>query len=532
LTEALSQFVDRFGKWRIAFSVFLVAFAAIILLYLDYAPIQWDETPHLMGPLVLSRGQLFFDYLEGYAFYPPLFDTITVLYYTVLGPSLFSARLVAVTFGLLSLCAVFEYTYRLYGPRNALLASILLASMPGFIILCRLALIETMLMFFFSLALLLFWGWIHTNSNKLLVLTGIAAGLGVLAKYQSILVGAVMLAGIMLMYRDNIIKKIGKLLFIAIIAGLVFLPWFAIVYQYYATGNIEIWLYAISVGNVERTAYSLRFPAPIFYLIEMTYPYSHIHPISLPIYGLALCGLGLWAWRRKEADKFGLIWFVLLFIIFTIIPNKNWRYLVPLFPVFAVTASTTILSIWDKLRTGLKNHRIGLRNPKVVKALTVVFVVSIGASVVYSLSNAYTWIEQDHVKIPIKEAAQYVHDNSAVDEGTVVLFTGNYFSTDMLRFYIRIFDTGERVIFAYPKNPIDAYPPTLNETLLSEMCVEKNVKYLSLYEHGNITYYDSDWKSYYVLDRLISSGNFTQETVFGTYPRRITVLQFTPNQQN
>jgi 4-amino-4-deoxy-L-arabinose transferase-like glycosyltransferase len=530
LTEALSQIVDRFGKWRIAFLAVLIAFAAFILLYLDYAPIRWDETPHLMGPLVLSRGKLFFDYLEGYAFYPPLYDTITVLYYTVLGPSLFSARLVSVTFGILSLCAVFEYAYRIYGPRNALLSSILLATMPGFIILSRMALIETMVMFFFSLALLLFWGWIHTNSNKLLVLTGIVAGLGFLSKYQSILVGAVMLACILLLYRDNIIKKIGKLLFIAIIAGLVFLPWFAIVYQYYAAGYIENWLYAISVGNLERTAYSLRFPAPIFYFIEMTYPYSHIHPISLPIYALSLCGLGLWAWRRNESDKIGLIWFLLLFVVFTIIPNKNWRYLIPLFPVFAVAASSTILAVWDKLRTGLKKHRIGLRNPTVVKVLTAVFVVSIGASIAYSLTNAYTWVEQDHVNIPIKDAAKYVHDNSAVEEDTIVLFTGNYFSTDMVRFYIRLFDTGEREVFPYPQNAIDAYPPPLNETLLSEMCAEDNVKYLLLYEHGNITYYDSDWKSYYVLDRLTSSGNFTVETVFGTYPRRITVLQFTPNQ--
>jgi len=156
-------------------------------------------------------------------------------------------------------------------------------------------------------------------------------------------------------------------------------------------------------------------------------------------------------------------------------------------------------------------------------------VLLMGTSLVYSWGDAYSWVEQEHVYIPIKEATQYVSEHSALNETTVVLFTGNFFSTDMVKFYLDIYDSGERELWPYPENPADAYKPVLNETFLIERCEASNVKYLLLYEHGNITYFDSDWKSYYIKDRLVLSGRFTFETAFGDQPRRVNIIRFLPN---
>lgn len=529
LKDVLSRVVERFGKWRLIFAVFLVCYTVILLLDLDYAPVQWDETPHLLGGLLLSRGNLH-QYLQNYAFYPPLFDVAAFLYYNILGSGVFAARLVSVTFGALSVWAVFEYTYRVYSPRNALLSSLLLASMPGLIISSRVALIETMMLFFFVMSLFLFYFWIHTNSNKLLVLTGVTLGLAFISKYQALFSGVVMLVSIFLLYRKHILKRLGKFVLIAIVALAVFLPWFLLVQQQFATDIISRWAYAMQVGNEERTQYSLRYPQPIFYFIEMTYAFEHIHPISVPLYVLALLGLAYWVWKRRDGDKFFLLWFVVIFVAFTLISNRQWRYVMPLFPILAVSASDLILFLWDKVKDLLKTHKVSLRNPYVVKVAAAVFVALIGAAFVVSWQNAYSWVEQDHVYIPIEEATKYVSENSALDESVVVLFTGNFFSTDMIKFNLQTYETGERSVWPYPTNPVDAYEPSLNETFLIEECEKSNVKYLMLYEHGNTTYFGSKWmKSYYVLDRLVSSGNFTVETEFGTSPRRITVLQFTPN---
>ena len=182
MPSILSKIAKRFDKWRLAFFIFLIGYAVLLLFYLGYAPLRWDETPHLYGGLLLSRGQ-FEEYLRESAFYPPLFDVTAALHLKLIGLSLFSARLVALIFGILSVWIVFEYGNKLYGHRNALISSILLASMPGFVVLCRMALIETMLMFFFSLSLLLFFSWIHKKNTKTLILTGITLGLGFLVKY-------------------------------------------------------------------------------------------------------------------------------------------------------------------------------------------------------------------------------------------------------------------------------------------------------------------------------------------------------------
>jgi len=495
---------------------------------LDYAPIQWDETPHLVGGLLLSRGQIQ-EYTQKYLFYPPLFDATTALYYIILGANVFSVRLVALTFGILSVWVVFEYAYRLYGPRNAMLSSILLASMPGFIVLCRMALIETMLMFFFSISLFLFFSWIRTNNNKLLLLSGVTMGLGFIAKYQVLVGGIVMLVSIFLMWRERIPNKLGKFLLIAIIGVAVVLPWFFLVYHQYASETLGDWFYAIQVGNEARASYSGRFFPPIFYLIEMTYPYAHIHPISLPLYILSLFGLGFLLWRRRREDKFSLIWFFVVYGVFTLIPNKGWRYVTPVFPILAVSASEFILFMWDKIKDGLKAYKTSLHRTPIPKIAAIIFVLLMGTSLVYSWGNAYSWVEQEHAYIPMKEATQYIIENSTLNETTVVLFTGNFFSTDMVKFYLNIHDSGERELWHYPEKAADAYKPALNETWLIERCEASNVKYLLLYEHGDINYFDSDWKSYYVLHRLINSGRFTFETAFGDYPRRVIIIRFMPN---
>jgi hypothetical protein len=234
-------------------------------------------------------------------------------------------------------------------------------------------------------------------------------------------------------------------------------------------------------------------------------------------------------WRRRSEDKFSLIWFFVVYGVFTLIPNKGWRYVMPVFPILAVSASELILFIWNKLKDGLRATKTSMQRTAIPKFAAIVFVLLLGTSLVYSWGDAYSWVAVEHVHIPVEKAAQYVIENSTVNETTVVLFTGNFFSVDMVKFYLDTHDSGERELWPYPETPADAYKPELNETFLIERCEASNVKYLILYEHGNITYFDSDWKSYYVLDRLVLSGRFAFEAAFGDEPRRVSIIRFIPN---
>jgi len=468
--------------------MFLLVYTALLLLYLDYAPIRWDETPHLYGGLLLNNGQ-FDEYLQQSSFYPPLFDAVTAFFFRTLGLSVFSARLVALTFGILSVWTVFEYAYRFYSPRNALISSVLLASMPGFIILCRMALIETMLLFCFSISLFLFLSWMRTDNDKMLLLSGVTLGLGFLVKYQALVGGIIMLVSVLFMGRQHIVNRLGKFLFIAIIVAAVVLPWFVVTYQQYASGMLEKWLYVLRMGNEERLAYSTRFPTPIFYLIEMTQPYSHIHPIYFPIYFLALLGLGLWLWRRRGEDKFSLITFSAVYVVFTVITSKDWRYITLVFPILAVSASEFILFLWDKAKDRLRAPHISFREKNVTKVAAAALVLLVSVSVIYSSWEAYVWVEFDHVNIPIGEASQYVAEQTTLNETIVVLCGGNYFSADMVEFYLLISNPNREQPMQYPELPVDAYMPIFNVTWLIESSEALNVKYLLLYEQGNITFF-------------------------------------------
>ena len=525
MASALSDIVSRFDKWFIAFLVFLLFFATFMLLYLDYAPVRWDETPHLYGGLLLSRGQ-FDGFLRENAFYPPLFDVTTALFFTGFGVSMFSARLVAVTFSLLSLLVVFEYAKKLYGQRTALLSVVLLAAMPGFIWLSRMAIIETMLMFFFTISMFLFFLWMHTKKDRMLLFTGITLGLGFLVKYQIVIGGIIILISLLYFVKQRLSFKLSKFLLVLIVAVLVISPWILLVYQQYASDMIGKWIYVMGMGNEERLAYSTRFPMPIFYLIEMTQPYPHRHPIALPLYLLALVGLVLWMWRRNESDKFSLITFAAVYIIFTIITSKDWRYITLIFPILSVSASELIVFLWDKIVERLKLVDINFADKNLTKVVAGALVVFVGASLAYSAWEAYLWVEFDYVNIPIDEASKYVVERVTPEEKIIVLCGGNYFSADMVEYYLLVYDPNQEQPVQYPDLPVDAYTPEFNYTELIETSEATNVKYLLLFEHGNITYYDSELRYSDVLDDMLETNRFTIELTLGASPRRIFVLRF------
>jgi 4-amino-4-deoxy-L-arabinose transferase-like glycosyltransferase len=174
----LIQFKAGLNKWRLFFLVFALIYAVLVLLDFANAPIQWDEAVHLNNGLFLFQEE----YARFNYFYPPLFDVATMFFFKVFGVTVLSARLVSVTFSLLSLWIVFELAYRMYGAKNALTASILVGLFPAYFWLSRLALIETMLVFFFTVSLFFFFIWLRSPQKRTLVLNGLMLGLRLLDK--------------------------------------------------------------------------------------------------------------------------------------------------------------------------------------------------------------------------------------------------------------------------------------------------------------------------------------------------------------
>jgi hypothetical protein len=515
----------RISKWRLAFLSFAVIYAFLVSLDLSTAPMQWDEVVHLNdGMLLLSseHGQLNY-------FYPPLFDGVTMIFFKFLGVSVFSGRLVSVAFSILSLWVVFELTYSIYDGKTALAASILLGVFPGYFLLSRVAMIETMLVFFFTASMLFFFSWLRKPQNKMLVLSGLALGLGFLTKYQILIAAAVMIVSILLLARDHLKMRFSRFTLLIITTVAVVTPWIIISYNAYASEMLNNWVYALEIGNPAKAVYSERFPLPIFYFIEMTWPYSDVHPISLLIFIASLLGLGLFAWRRKPEDKSLLTWFIVVFVFFTLIPNKHWRYVLPLFPVLAISAASFIFFFYEKAQRTWRAH-ISVNKKRAVKVAAGLFAVFLTAGVVFSIKDTYDEAVQYQIQIDIEGATQYASNYLNQNESIMLLCPFNLFNQDMVRFYLQADGNRKNKVCQYPELPVDSYTPAFNITEFINLCKQENVKYVFTYEYGgDVPYFNTTLNLQQIYMQLYDSSNFTHisdETTFGANPRRIFILNF------
>jgi hypothetical protein len=526
-------------------------YAAFLLANVAFMSVQWDEVTHLNGGMYLLHGD-FQSYFNNNAFYPPLYDIFTAGFFGVAGISVFTSRLVTVVFSLLTLYAVFEFGYRTYGAKVGLAASIFLGIMPGYFWLSRMAMIETMLIFFFTVSVLLFFSWLRTDKFKYLLLSGLALGLGILTKYQIVIVGAIMLMGLVLFSRGYLKKRLTRLPLLILTAVAVVTPWIIVSYQLYASGMFNTWLYAMNIGNPDKLLYSLgltsgglsRFPTwyysmpnwlqlPTFYFVELTLPYVDVHPISFFLYALGLLGLGFFAWRRKTLDKYLLLWFVVVYVFFTAIPNKQWRYLVPLFPVLAFSAASLLMSAFKSAQDLLKNQHLSLNQKRYVQGTAIFLAALIAVSVAYSVSDTQSWVVRDQIHIPVQEATEFAGTHLAAGQSVMVVCPLNLFSKDMVKFYMSAIGKNNSVL-QYPADPVDTYTPVFNITEFINICKQNSVKYVFTYEYGgDVPYFNTTLSLQGVYEMFYASGKFTQlmdlnngTYWFGSYPRRIFVLTF------
>jgi 4-amino-4-deoxy-L-arabinose transferase-like glycosyltransferase len=520
----------RFGKWQVIILIFALSYSFLVILNLNYIPLQWDEVNHFNGALLLIRGQIW-QYSATNSFYPPMYNLVTAFYFALAGASVLTGRLVALTFSLLSLFAVYKIAKEMYGQKTALLSGVLFAVMPGIVWLASMALIETMLIFVFCVSMLFFFRWLKKSRERDLTLSIAALVIGVVVKYQILVVAPIiMVVSVLVIGKGGFLKThakrfvhskrlwIGVLL--AVLAAF-------LLFELYASGLLNVWFYVLQVGNTGQTWYSNRFSTPIFYLLEMVWPYSDKHPISLLLYGLGLAGLTLFAYRRKPQDKFLLAWFIVIYVVFTIIPNRQWRYVTPLFPVLAISASALVASIigrvqktWQSTKSSLTKIRLA----KFAAALVIIFVV---AGIFYSSIDAYSWAGQNQPQVPVQEAAKYAMSITKSNQSILVLCSHNLFNKDMVWFYLNSKKASQTPVYQYPELAVDAYTPDFNITQLVNFCQTKGTKTLMLYEYGGtVAYYNSDLTEQAVFGMLNETGRFNLTETFGTAPNRIFVLSF------
>ncbi len=515
---------SKFNKWRVLVLVFLIVYLIFLTLNLGSMTAQWDEASHLDGGFLLLHGKLN-SYMNTDSFYPPLDDLITAAYFAVGGPSVFVGRLVAVTFAALTVLAVFEFAYRVYDHRTAFVSAVLLGTMPGIIWLGRVAMLDIILLFFFSASMMLFFLWMQRHETKYLILSGAALGLGFLAKYPIVIAAIAMMASILLIKGDSLKKRLTMFPYLILTAVIIVVPWLIVMYQTYSIGMFNQWLYVMNLHIPQN----LNVPAPVFYLIAMVWPYGGLHPISVLVYIVGLVGIGFLAWRRRPEDKFLLIWFFTAYIFFSFIGQLQWRYIVPVFPVIAMSAASLITYTFSKAETTWKKTQINIKRVRFGKIAAVGLIVFTVFAVAYSGLDAYNWVTADTAyKLPLSQTSEYVAKRLGSNESLVVLCPINEFNSAVLNFYIYNANPNyQSQTWQYPNVAVDTYKFAFNVTELTHLCEGNNAKYLLLFEYGEeFPYFKSNLTMHAVFNQLTSTSRFTLETSFGSFPQKIFVLSF------
>lgn len=314
-----------------------------------------------------------------------------------------------------------------------------------------------------------------TNKPKKDITLSVAAfAVGIAVKYQTIVVAPIiMIVSLLVLGKSNYLKTQidrfvhSKRLWLGVVlTGVAAI----ILYAFYASGLLAVWLYAIQVGNAGQTWYSNRFSTPIFYLIEMTWPYNDKHPVSLLLYGLGLAGLALFAFRRKPQDKFLLVWFFAVYVVFTLIPNRQWRYVTLLFPVLAISAAELVATAYGKAEKNCQSTKSSFSKKRIAKFTAAILIVFTIVAVFYSSMDAYTWAAKDQAHVPIEQATTYIANTSSGNQSAAVLCPYNLFNKDMVWFYLNRNSPSQTQVYQYPTLAVDAYTPEFNTTDFVDFC--------------------------------------------------------------
>jgi 4-amino-4-deoxy-L-arabinose transferase-like glycosyltransferase len=524
----MSKPFSNLDRWRICLFTIVAAYGVLLTVELSANSMLWDEVTHFHGGLLLSRGQVG-TWVWTNSLYPPIYDLFTAAYYLIAGPSVFAGRLVAVTFSVLSVIVIYELTSRLYNKKTALLSAALFAVMPGIVWLSRLAMIETLLIFVFSLCLLYFFSWISNGRERDRKIGIVLFAVGVAVKYQTIVVVPLIMLLAMFFWKRSYVKdelrRCLKLPRIAIIVAAAVMV-AAIFLVLLVSGILDVLFFAVKVGTEQKAVFSARYPLPVFYLIEMTWFDNLIHPVSLVPYLMGLGGLGLMAWRRKKADKYLLLWFAVVYVIFTLIPNREWRYVTIAFPVLAIAAACFLTASYGKLHELWKNAGQSLTRRWGSKVLAVVLVSLTVAGGFLSCADAYNWVNQTKVSVPIEQAVNYAAQNLTGNQSVAVACPLNRFNQYMVRYYLNVKDPSFDFSKAwqYPAEAVDAYTPDFNISDFTLLCQQHDAKYVLLYESSQKPYFNTNLTAQTIYNNLKEVGGFTLEGAFGLEPDRVFVF--------
>lgn len=147
--------------------------------------------------------------------------------------------------------------------------------------------------------------------------------------------------------------------------------------------------------------------------------------------------------------------------------------------------------------------------PAKLKKLASLFTIAVVVgAIAYSGYNAYQMTVRDQITIPIKEATAYLAGNLTGNESAVLVCSYNLLSQDMFRFYLPANMSWDH-IWQYPALPVDSFTPNFDIKEFVQLCQERHVKYIILYDYGlHEKFFNSTLDYTQVLSMIYNTSKF------------------------
>jgi hypothetical protein len=276
----------------------------------------------------------------GLLHWPPLFHIIEGIYFLLTPINEISARLLIYVFSLLGCFFFYRLMLRLYDPYSSILASVMLITSPIYLTYSRMVSLEIPALSISLIAIYFFHCYLQDQRLRTLLLVSVLTAIALLTKQTSIfLLSFYSIYFIIVSVR---LKKVSinirhAAIFMLIFTGITisyYLPAF-----YYHKNTI---LKDVFVGTAYDDPYR-SFNNYLFYILTIPYQLSSSTICLLVIYlfliffqGKEIC---------TESNKFLMVWVLSCFLTFTLIAQKQERYIIGWVPALSGLAAFSCIRL-------------------------------------------------------------------------------------------------------------------------------------------------------------------------------------------
>jgi hypothetical protein len=335
-----------------------------------------------------------------------LYQELVAVVYFFFGVSDIAARLVSVAFSVGTVLVTFELARTLYGRRLAYVAALGVALSGYAVMLGRIALLDSTLTFFFTLALLAFAKWVRTGTRAWLLCFAATVSLTIQAKVTGVLVLAIAFLYLLCSRELSRLKRRDFMLGTAVFV-LFLVPVFI-----QALVNSHQFFQFLHDSSARVTQVQWH-----YYLDKL----GHFN--GYPLLGIWVLGIIVALMSRRSGDRLLLAGVVVLGVFFQVYPLKAFNYLLPAIPMLSILGARglcKIASLFDRRSSVETNPVNGSRRATAAFVPIAAAVVLAGVSIVPTVTAT-----QADSFFGLREAAKWLDQNTPPDAGVMTLSKGS-----------------------------------------------------------------------------------------------------------